>query len=803
MPSPSTAKPQEPTDEVKTPELRDLAGNLSPEAMRLWPQLLAFSRFLTKRTLHDYNGRQPHAPSPHTPSYRHDDDEEDIVGTFLFSLLMAGALYRTSINHDLLNLTTDNVILQGRWFQIDAFKPNKPCAVSPKNTRRPKRRNLQIRFPLPVPTRCLLYRVAMFSKLRVGTQDPDDFIPSHKFEFLPDQPLFSVRIRKKKNFFHDWLTHRFVEFHETRDPSLSFHQGMGNCSPAPEHWPPSWKEIKNACQANLLSTLPPWVVAGLSRRWMSRPSTIWDIERVLLDKYHPSVSIPADDKDPAPLEGMSAPLSARPARPTPSRLPDRLKVAYTEVNRLLNATTREPLRATKSTLLKEVNAILATLSPQVIAADPSIPLDDWPLYDNARLLFLWLQSLIASPRSLNTVRLYFFNLLLFIYEKFGRTPLSEVKTPATLVHIVAECMQYYDNPESQRNVKKSFQSFFQHATLQGVLPPICWNDQELWVYRDAEDRPVFTYRDIDYLLTHIMSEATSGDYSEVHATRLQSFFILCFYAGLRREEATLLTVADFEEGPETLLWVRHSKTKAGIRVIPLSLLVPEKERAILHRQYRTARALASGRATSEIPLLPSDEGTFCRPDLFGEWASTLMKRYLGAGSAHDLRHSFATWFLVRWYLTFHPIPNAKLPKAFLPHIFSQHALKPFRQLFLRPSCPGSRKGATAVTRPLFALQTLIGHACPEITLSVYAHSLDWIYYLHLLRSGSPQGRHLDFPSTLTFQQVAPLLLLTPASLYARRKKRQPVPRTLDEVMIEQMVTLRLCDTVHPRSRLIE
>lgn len=795
MPRVSSDKAHSAPPEGEESKRRDLAADLSPEAMLVWPRLTAFGQFLTKHTLNgdrrcmSNTSRLPTGLA--TPTYHLESDEDDIVGAFLFSLLMAGALYRATIHHDLVKLTTDNVILQGRWFQIDAFKPHAKTTKDAKQSRRPERRNLQIRFPLPLPTRCLLYRVAIFSGLLAVKQNTGAATPSRQFDFPPGQPLFSERIRKQKNFLHSWLTNKFAKFQETDGWLLPIDKPIGTPFPKPTRWPPSWNQIRNACQANLLSSLPPWVVAGLSRRWMSRPSTILDIQRVLLDEYPSPAGGSPVNHNPEGLKNIPSPHFSFPVRPAPSTLPSRLKKAYTEINRLLGTTAREPRDDSRRMLLAEVDAILKTLSPTIIAADRSIPRENRPLYDNARLLFQWLRALIQSRRSLRTVRLYFFNLLLFVYEKFGRTPLSAVDDGAMIVRIIADCMRCYDNPESQRNVKKSFRSFYKYASSILKLPALPWNDQDLWVYRDAEDRLVFTFRDIDHLLNQVAARATLNDYSDVQTTRLQSFFILCFYAGLRREEVAQLRVADFQEGVETVLWVGHSKTTAGIRVIPLSLLVPEKELGILHRQYQTAQALASGRATSDVPLVPSDDGGFCRPDSLGNWASRLLQEYLGAGSAHDLRHSFATWFLVRWYLAFHSFSQAQLPQAFRHRVFLESEMKAFRQLFLRQTQPDSRKGATAVTRPLFVLQTLIGHACPEITLSVYAHSLDWIYYLYLLRSDPDHPQPVEFPSAPTIAQAATLLRQTPESLRARRRKGQKVPNTLEAIVKEQMTKLGL------------
>lgn len=777
-------------DDAKVPELRDLAADLSPKAMRLWPMLTAFSKFLTGQTLKTH-GTPSNTESRYSRKTGHPireeeekkQEEENLVGTFLFSLLMAGALYRVTFKHELLQLTTGNVILQGRWFQIDAFKPVLNSTTSPSGRKRPERRNLQVRFPLPISTRCLFYRLALSQNLEVQTQTK----PSQKPEFRLGQPLVPERLRQNQNFFHDWLSTRFAEFHKTIEESYT----GGKCSPNPEHWQLSWDDVKNACQAQLLNSLPPWVVAGLSRRWMSRPSTIMDIQRVLFGEA-PSLTpgVVSSPNQPKSLDSTSPPRPT-PMRPAPSTLPKLLQDIYTETNQLLRTADAGQVQFQKRTLLRTVRAILRKLSPQAVAQNRSIPPQDRAVYDNARLLFEWLQALIASNRSLRTTRLYFYNMLLFIYDKFGATPIAAIQDADRLVHIVAECMQCYDNPASQSNVKKSFQSFFKFIGNNVGLPPIRWNDPELLVYHDAEDRKVFTFIDLDHLLTQIKAEVRSDDLSDIEATRLQSFFILCFYAGLRREEATILTVADFQEGPETLLWVRHSKTKAGIRVIPLNLLVPERELAILRLQHGTARTLGAGRAISTIPFLPSDTGTFAKPESFGRLASTYMKGYLHAGSAHDLRHSFATWFLVRWYLAFHPIPPTALSKEFHHRVFSDQQMHDFKKLFLGHSHCAHRNGATAVTRPLLVLQTLIGHACPEITLSVYAHSLDWIYFLHLLRSGDDHFKEAGFPASLTIPQAANLLHQTPASLYTRQENNQPVPSTPMEVVKEQMSNLGL------------
>jgi integrase len=741
--------------------------------MRVWPHLATFVRHALSQSL------------------QKKCSEDDLVGTFLLSLLTAGALHRPSIDRDLVRLTTDNILLGGRWFQFDAFRPVR-AGKERTNTHKPESRNLQVRFPLPLLCQALLYRLALHYKPRPARDRVPNTEPAHQFNLqTPGQPLFPDRIRLQSSFFRNWLLERYAKFPHTYKPFEGGTGQTGRTFPLPQRLEPTWEDLMNACQATLLDSLPPWVVAGLSRRWLSRPSTVWDIERILWGKPQwphtpPSQSSPPSEQ----LQPVEPAPKKRPEWLAPHTLPPLLRDLYTEANQILGTTIPGPFKADHRAMQRKVQGLINHLSPQTLR---NLAPNQRPVYENARYVFEWLHWLLSSSRSTNTARNYFFNLLIFVYHQFGNTPLADMKSADRLADIVADCMRCYDAPNTQRGVKTSFQSFFGFIAARIPLPPINWRDSNLAVYHDADDRPVFTYRDIDYLLSRITDDARARDKSEAHMTRLQAFVILCFYAGLRRGEAVTLSTDDFDDGPETLLWVGHSKTRAGIRVIPLHLLIPDRHLEILRAQWKAALAQARSQHRESGPLLPTDQGEWCTPESFGQWISTLMKRHLKAGSAHDLRHSFATWFLVRWYLAFHPIPNALPRKEFPDEIFGTTAQAKFRALLLGTVHQGRRCGAESLSRPLSVLHTMLGHACPEITLSIYAHSLDWIYYLHLLQDGA-NTTGLPLPTPLNIPEIASLLQQTPANLYGMVKRNMPIPRSLHDIVTAQMQRLKL---THP------
>jgi integrase len=181
--------------------------------------------------------------------------------------------------------------------------------------------------------------------------------------------------------------------------------------------------------------------------------------------------------------------------------------------------------------------------------------------------------------------------------------------------------------------------------------------------------------------------------------------ILGGLAGLRRGEVCLLKTADVMRDAGWTIRIRHSKTRAGRRWIPLGHLAPAWALEMLDR-YATGRAAHP--AGVGVWLLRGD-GAPWEPDVLGPRVRAVLRQVTHRPvTFHALRRSCATWWLVRWFeAAGYAVPAGLAADG--------------------PSPAGVRRvlgdDPTAV---LWSLARLLGHSSPVVTLARYGQALEWI-----------------------------------------------------------------------------
>lgn len=738
---------------------RDLAAPL--HQLDRWPDLPDFFKFVIDRSLKP-DLRPGHLNDPLTA-------EADLIGTFLLALVVSGAFPRLTVHAELTSLTTSNFPVQRTWFQLDAYKPR----CKPSTTGKPETREQKIRFPLPQLCLALLYRLIRFYDVYAATP-PSLFLgPTgpHIIDIAKDDnPLFPPHIRKNRKFLVKWLAKSYRDFRASLSSARPLIPVM---TQAPKF---SFKHLVYACQIWRLQELPPWIVAGLSQRWKSSSSSREDVLRILFGlaiggrKNSPINKRNRSQEDTDTPIGTPQEVSSNTRGVDYDLFPPPLSQAYVDVTQALGRMHADMSQKQRYAILEKVRCTAAVFATEA-AKQPS------GLLDNARYLLSWLEWLL-SRRSMSpeTILTYYKKLQVFIFYQFQATPITAIDDPDEFLEIIEECMHAYDNPESQRNVKKAFRSFLGWAHGKQLAPKIPWNDSSLHVYRDGKERAIVSFEDMDKLLAHITDRVECNDLSVEIGARFRIFCILCFFGGLRRRETVRLTLRDLTVvGPEILLWIRQSKTRHGIRLLPLDALIPEPYLTEIVAFHRAAAEMAG--PANDLPLLPDDDGQFCRSSLFSHPIGRLMKKVLGFGSAHTLRHGFATWFLVRTDLLLHGLPENLTTSEFSHVVFGPQAMAQFSFVIFGKPLDALPRGAKALPRPLHILSMLIGHACPEITLSIYAHSLDWVYFLILLRQGD-NPTLLGAPSTLGHIQASNLLIQSSENQYKNGFAQTPTLRTI-------------------------
>lgn len=246
---------------------------------------------------------------------------------------------------------------------------------------------------------------------------------------------------------------------------------------------------------------------------------------------------------------------------------------------------------------------------------------------------------------------------------------------------------------------------------------------------------------------------------------------LGFFAGLRRSEAIGLRLCDLEITPgDVYLFVRPNnlrglKSSNAYRRLPLHVLLPRVRLDAL-RKWKAGQGASA--KSGEAPLFPMFTGDSRVLDTSPKLGLITDAIKAAAGDStlrfHHLRHSFATWMVVKMWLadqrlTLPPIPvdireaiesgaidvalrgqseawRSALPAWFLhtehDHARWREALDERYQLL--GLAPTNRRALSQVSQ-------LLGHGSTDITVATYVHLLDLLLGCAIRRLAPRFGRH--------------------------------------------------------------
>ncbi len=255
-------------------------------------------------------------------------------------------------------------------------------------------------------------------------------------------------------------------------------------------------------------------------------------------------------------------------------------------------------------------------------------------------------------------------------------------------------------------------------------------------------RTIITPFQFDHVLRSIARRGGALN-NAPHAS--QTVLILGFYGGMRSSEVLGLTAADVViTGNELRVNVRRSKTPAGRRAIPLHLILPSEEvyrpiaRWVSERQNQV-RGLGRSARLDDMPLF----GPLVRRRRPGwkeviEPALEFLRSCLQTDiDFHGLRHSAASWLVLRAYAVYHDDFKSTLRHGNHPS-FDDDALEKLRNLF-EQFTPAKADGKE---RMLVHIAKILGHSNLESLMQTYGHTFGPIQS-HALSRASTWSHHLD------------------------------------------------------------
>ena len=246
--------------------------------------------------------------------------------------------------------------------------------------------------------------------------------------------------------------------------------------------------------------------------------------------------------------------------------------------------------------------------------------------------------------------------------------------------------------------------------------------------------------------------------------------MLCYRAGLRRNEALKLRLKDIQDGSEVSiehtfttdkpeLLVRSSiyhnlKTTKSLRRLPLHTLLYDDELSML-RLWKKSRVDECAEQSCGNKLLFCKDGMDTTPlqdtDTFAPICK-ILQEVTGDPTIrpHYLRHSFTNFTLLRLMESELDIANdcyTEREICDIPHLRNNITIGP---------------EASSTRRLLYELSRLCGHLDPTETLATYTHVADYLLGLFLRKNNED----------LTLSQQATLLDLSPKKLKAYRNRHR-------------------------------
>lgn len=212
---------------------------------------------------------------------------------------------------------------------------------------------------------------------------------------------------------------------------------------------------------------------------------------------------------------------------------------------------------------------------------------------------------------------------------------------------------------------------------------------------------------------------------------LQLAFVLGFRAGLRLPEILGLRLRDFRSsGSRFELTVRRNerrelKTPSSRRVIPLDVLLTENESSLLMTRFNALGALDFGGLGDPFLLGPPGAKRMLPLREFEEQAGNILKEACGTRGVHfrHLRHSFVSYL----------IATLLLPKSATAQTVPAHLrpdVSPERKKIVHDRLLNvGRLGQGAI----HAVSQLVGHTGVNMTVSTYAHLMDFSLSLYTRR----------------------------------------------------------------------
>lgn len=387
-------------------------------------------------------------------------------------------------------------------------------------------------------------------------------------------------------------------------------------------------------------------------------------------------------------------------------------------------------------------------------------------FDNLSLYVGWLCFMLREQKHLkmNAINDYASMVPTLLYKMAGATAFRRQK-PEIRDEFIRQTIHDYRNDSIVDHLKNFCNYVATELGAQFKKPN--WAAPELQKEEIPTPKSLISYSDIiaslamcNTLFSKYASRFVNPklvkkaqQYAVLNANAYRQIIALGYFAGLRISEILRLQLNHVIFDGGIVITIRRAKTRNGIRNIPLHLLMPDD---ILRDFVSYITDIRNTHPFVNTPLFGRRKQETRNYDLFSQTTvrKSIQSIFQSLGYTefvfHHLRHSFANWFLIRWFAAF----NLKLIPQDTPFLKDE----PFRPKYLHRiavltlGANYHHCGQEAFTYAMAALARLMGHGGPIVTLQTYVHNTDWLFYL-LAKSQEPKSIHITSKDASDFMQI--------------------------------------------------
>ncbi|RJQ42465.1 MAG: site-specific integrase, partial [Gaiellales bacterium] len=419
-------------------------------------------------------------------------------------------------------------------------------------------------------------------------------------------------------------------------------------------------------------------------------------------------------------------------RPQPPRrrgarhLPIRLDDGFDWLEQIRKTIKRKASFEARKAIARQLKATLGA-QPRLGA----YPMEGDSLAYNVWCFGQWLRHLLLRPNlAPGTVLTWSSAVSAHFFPTFQKKPLS-LWASDDWIEAARATLEEHQTDASARAIRLFHQFAAEHTYTS--TSRIQWSKGDPRRLAPKDPVPLIGFEDFEVALQACDSDAIPGHFQAL----LRVMLILGFYCGLRSAEAVRLQLRHLILAPEPLLEIRDTKTAHGSRNLYLQRLVPATYLTEV-LEFASRRSQRLGRHRQHAVLLGTETRVAAYDSSYlASMAGIALRRAVPESLCfHHLRHSFASWMLLRLFAACGLIEvQAKRWPFAKAEVFQERYHEGLRTLLFGLVPP--KEGQQFASHALVVLCRLLGHSHPLTTVTTYCHTVDLAMLLFQRQKGQP------------------------------------------------------------------